>query len=78
MARLLALALLTCALLLVGCGTGKDEGVVITSATPPPAAADIDKQIAEIQANTHMPDIAKQASISRLQQTKATIAARPK
>lgn len=62
-----------------GCSDGgKDAGVTITADTPPPSAASIDKQIADIKANTHMPEAAKQAAISQLETTKATNAARPK
>ena len=62
-----------------GCNDGgKDVGVTIAADTPPPSAASIDKQIADIKANTHMPESAKQAAISQLETTKATNAARPK
>ncbi len=72
--KAILLAILAAALPLAGCGDGgKDQGVTV-QAGQGPSVADIDKQIADIQANTHMPAVAKQAQISQLQTAKARAA----
>ena len=74
MARRALLLLALVALFLVGCNGGKDQGVTIQTGQGP-SAADIDKQITDIQANTHMPDGAKRAQIAQLQTARARAAA---
>lgn len=73
MRRLASFAVvLVAALSLAGCGA-KDEGVTV-QAGQGPSTADIDAQIAKIQADTHMPDFAKQAQVAQLQTAKARAA----